>query len=129
MRGAGYRFFSHCLRRPRPKNQSFQQRIAREAVCPMTPARSDFAGRIQTPYRGTPVQIRTHTAHVVMSRRSNWDVIASDVDTILEARRVHMPKFVAKRFGRNRLYIQEHSSVRPAVKMTKDRAADLVSGQ
>ena len=57
---------AHGFAGARAEHDTFQQRIARQAVCAVNASTSHFPGRIQTWQRGESVQIRLYATHGVM---------------------------------------------------------------
>src|SRR2546425_1985344 len=95
----------------------------------MYSTRSNRTGCVQAAQSGARIQIRMHTAHEIVRGRSDWNVRAGDIEAILQACCVDVPKFVAKNFSGDGSHIKKYLAPRPAGELTEDGAADLIACQ
>src|SRR5579883_389467 len=70
--GGGCGSLRHCAACARAEHESFEERVACQAIGSVNSGAGRFAGRVQIWNAGAPVDIGLNAAHGIMSRRVDW---------------------------------------------------------
>jgi hypothetical protein len=80
---------THHLACSSAENESFQQRIARQAVRAMHAGAGSLSGREQTRNAGPPIRIRSYSAHRVVRRRMHRNRSGGYVHAMFQTCLIH----------------------------------------
>ena len=75
-------------------HQPFEQRIAGQAIRAVQAGAADFADRVQSRQSRRAIDVRLHSAALIMRRRHDRDRLLRDVDAELQASLVNVRESV-----------------------------------
>jgi len=83
--GGGCGSLRHCAACARAEHESFEERVACQAIGSVNSGAGRFAGRVQIWNAGAPVDIGLNAAHGIMSRRVDWRGVLGEIDAVAQA--------------------------------------------